>query len=259
LSLGGGRYVIVNADDFGMSRGVNGGILQSHRRGIVTSASLLVRWPAAAEAAQAAHDCPDLSLGLHVDLGEWSFRDGAWGSLYEVVPLHDEDAVQAEVLDQLRRFRQLTGCDPTHLDSHQHVHRDEPVRSVLVRLAARLSVPLRQVSPEIHYCGAFYGQTGQGQPMVQALSVEALEQILADLPPGVTELSCHPGENEDLDTMYCSEREEETRTLCDPGLLGYAQEQGIEFISFHDLPRVWVRSGRAAAPRQSQLQGGSIR
>ena len=70
------RYLIVNADDFGQSHGVNRGIMQAHRRGIVTSASLMVRWLAASEAAAYAREHPSLSLGLHVDLGEKIFPLG---------------------------------------------------------------------------------------------------------------------------------------------------------------------------------------
>src|SRR5690349_964623 len=126
------RYLIVNADDFGMSTGVNRAIARSHECGIVTSASLLVRWPAVADAVAMSRDLPLLSLGLHVDLGEWAFRNESWVSLYEVVPTQDRRAVQAEIWRQLEGFRELTGADPTHIDSHQHVHRGEPARSILL-------------------------------------------------------------------------------------------------------------------------------
>src|SRR5262249_22921163 len=62
------RYLIVNADDFGRSAGVNRGIIQAHEQGIVTSASLMVHWPAAREAAEYGRGRPGLSLGLHFDL-----------------------------------------------------------------------------------------------------------------------------------------------------------------------------------------------
>ena len=64
------RTLIVNADDFGRSAEINAGIVQAHRDGIVTSASLMVRWPAAVGAAAYARERPDLALGLHFDLGE---------------------------------------------------------------------------------------------------------------------------------------------------------------------------------------------
>src|SRR5688572_27225623 len=87
------RSLVVNADDFGMSAGVNRGIIEAYRNGIVTSASLMVRGPAAAEAAALSRGCPALSVGLHVDLGEWVYREGKWSASYEVVPLDNRIVV----------------------------------------------------------------------------------------------------------------------------------------------------------------------
>src|SRR5581483_3290402 len=131
------RLLIVNADDFGQSPGITRGVIEAAERGIVTSASLMVRWPAAVEAAAFARARPGFSLGLHLDLGEWRYRDGAWSPIYRVVPAEDAAAVAAEVARQWDRFIALAGRPPTHLDSHQHVHRDEPLRSILRALADR--------------------------------------------------------------------------------------------------------------------------
>ncbi|HEU4340947.1 MAG TPA: ChbG/HpnK family deacetylase, partial [Candidatus Binatia bacterium] len=60
------KYLIVNADDFGQSHGINRGIITAYGDGIVTSASLMVRWPAAADAAAYARKQPGLSVGLHI-------------------------------------------------------------------------------------------------------------------------------------------------------------------------------------------------
>src|SRR5437870_11469633 len=120
--MSGRRYLIVNADDFGQSPGVNRGIIEAHEHGIVTSTSLMVRWPAAAEAVEYVRKRPGFSLGLHIDLGEWVYRDENWTPLYQVVPLDDVAAVKEEISRQLAAFRNLAGRDPTHIDSHQHVH-----------------------------------------------------------------------------------------------------------------------------------------
>src|SRR5918996_4334829 len=126
------RALIVNADDFGLTPGVNAGVERAHENGILTSASLMVRQPAAAAAAAYARAAPALGLGLHVDLGEWTQRNGEWVAIYEVVPLHEHEPgiVQAEVEAQLERFRALTGRAPSHLDSHQHVHSWPPLREI---------------------------------------------------------------------------------------------------------------------------------
>ncbi len=229
------RYLIVNADDFGQSVGVNRGIIAAHEHGIVTSASLMVRWPAAPAAVAYARERSDLSLGLHLDLGEWAFCDGAWVPLYEVVPTSDETAVVAEVARQLNTFRRFAGKDPTHLDSHQHVHRNEPLRSIMVDLAGKLCIPLRDFSPAVAYCGDFYGQSADGFPYPRGISVEGLTTTLKALPFGVTELGCHPAERNDLEGMYGAERCQELEVLCEPMIRGVLAELGIELTSFGNL------------------------
>ena len=228
------RYLIVNADDFGMSPGVNRGLVEAHEGGIVTSASLMVRWPAAAEAAAYAREHRDLSVGLHLDLGEWVYREGTWMPAYEVVPADEVTAVTEETARQLAAFRRLVGRDPTHLDSHQHVHLREPARSVLIELARELAVPLRHHSPRIRYCGDFYGQTGEGLPLPEAISVEGLIGIIAALPSGLTELACHPGLDDGLQSTYRSERAEEVRVLCDPRVRAAIVAEGVDLRPFGD-------------------------
>jgi predicted glycoside hydrolase/deacetylase ChbG (UPF0249 family) len=233
------RYLIVNADDFGQSHGVNRGIIKVHHAGIVTSASLMVRWPAAREAAAYSRAHPDFALGLHVDLGEWTCRDGEWVPVYTVVPLHDVTTIADEVLRQLTAFRLLVGRGPSHMDSHQHVHLREPMRTVLTEIAKDLAVPLRHCCPQFQYCGDFYGQTADGQFLPEAISVEKLIAIVRTLPPGCTELACHPGEGDDLETSYCTERALEVRVLCDPQVRTAIEVLGITLRSFWDFPQVW--------------------
>jgi predicted glycoside hydrolase/deacetylase ChbG (UPF0249 family) len=224
------RRLIVNADDFGRSAGINRGIATVHEHGIVTSASLMVRWPDAAQAAEYARDRP-LSVGLHIDLGEWAPSGDGWRSLY-TVETHD---LETEVRGQLARFRELVGREPTHLDSHQHVHRVEPLASIVGSVATELGIPARSVSPDVRYCGDFYGQTRRGEPLPEALDVEALLGIITSLPSGTTELSCHPGELLDLDSSYREERLREIGALCDPRVRAVIAAEGIELCSFSDL------------------------
>jgi chitin disaccharide deacetylase len=228
------RYLIVNADDFGASGGVNRGIIQSHENGIVTSASLMVRAPAAAEAARYAREHRELSCGLHVDLGEWFYRDERWQPAYVVVNLDDERAVAAEIDRQYSTFRELMGTDPTHLDSHQHAHRKGPACAAVLALGERLGVPVRHFTDGITYCGRFYGQSGRGEPYPQAIAPQALVGMLAALPAGITELACHPGLDPELHSTYRWERIDEVRSLCDPSVRATVAAQGIRLRSFRD-------------------------
>lgn len=222
------RRLVVNADDLGLSTGVNAGILHAARHGIVTSASLMVRAGAAADAARATRALPGLSVGLHLDLAEWVHDGTSWRPLYEVVDTDDATAVSREVGRQLDVFAALVGRPPTHLDSHQHVHRSDPVASILAAAGARLGVPVRGQSPDIAYRGDFYGQSGKGEPYRQAITAAALCAVIAGLPPGLTELGCHPGFSDDLDSVYALEREVEARVLCDPAVLEAVRRSGVQ-------------------------------
>lgn len=237
------RTLIVNADDFGQSSGVNRGIIEAHERGIVTSASLMVRWTAAADAAVYARQNPRLSVGLHIDLGEWTCEDGEWKRRYQVVPQEDASAVRAELYRQLGLFRDLVGRDPSHLDSHQHVHRREPIRSNTVELARGLAIPLRHFNPQVRYCGEFYGQTRTATSDPQAVSVEALSRILRSISTRATELACHPGYADQLDSDYRTERVWEIGALCAPEIRAMLVAENIQLSSFASQQiREWMRT-----------------
>ena len=229
------RVLIVNADDFGRSPGVNRGVIRGHEQGIVTSATLMVRWPAAAEAAAYARDS-GLSVGLHFDLGEWEYRDGEWHERYQVVP-ETPEAVTAELDRQLERFEQLLGGRPTHLDSHQHVHRKEPARTALLQAGERLGVPVRWFTPRITYSGAFFGQDSDGTPLPDLITVEALVRVIETLPAGSTELACHPAAEHDHESAYGEERIQELEALCDPRVREAINRSGVDLRSFADLDR----------------------
>jgi predicted glycoside hydrolase/deacetylase ChbG (UPF0249 family) len=232
--MSGEKYLIVTADDFGQSPGINRGIIEAHEHGIVTSASLMTRWLAAGEAAAYARNHPELSVGLHLDLGEWVYRAGAWEQLYSVIALDDKLAVEREVSHQLDVFQYLIGKQPTHINSHQHTHMREPVRSVALQVSQSLGIPLRNLSAEAHYFTKFYGQTAEGLPLPTYISLERLIEILSTLPNGLTVLTCHPGYADDLKTMYQIERRDELTVLCDPRVQATIEALGIKLCSFND-------------------------
>ena len=226
------RLLIVNADDFGRSESINGGIVQAHERGIVTSASIMVRWQAARDAAAYAREHGKLGLGLHLDLAEWEVRNGEWRLLYERASTDNPDAVEAELRSQLEAFRTLAGCDPTHLDSHQHLHHEQPVAAIARRMARELDVPLRGCSG-VRYCGDFYGQTAKGEAYPAGITLHRLLRILRNLPAGASELGCHPGFAA-TGQAYGPEREQEVRVLCDPLVREVLDEENIQLVSYED-------------------------
>ena len=230
------KYLIVNADDLGLSPGTNRGIVRAHDHGIVTSASLMVRRPAAQTAADLATQRPTLSVGLHLDLGDWSYRGGEWVQTHFVVPAQDPHAVRDELARQLDAFRRLVGRQPTHVDSHQHVHRDQPARSAVLDAAARIGVPVRHFCDTVRYRGDFYGQDRRNHPCPAAISPQSLIRLLDSLEDGVTELACHPGEADRPGADYDLERATELQTLCHPTVSTAIRDRGIQLIPFHQIP-----------------------
>ena len=213
------KSLIVTGDDFGMSRGINRGIVQAHRGGVLTSASLMVTRPACEEAASLGRQYLTLSLGLHLELDP-----------------DDSEGVPAALARQLARFRDLIGVPPTHIDSHHDVHRDPRVLPHLLAWARPAGVPVRGHSG-IHHLSKFYGQWG-GETHLEQIGVNGLVHLLdAEVRDGVTELSCHPGYVEpEFLSSYTAEREVELRTLCDHRVRGAIGDMAIHLINFKDLP-----------------------
>jgi predicted glycoside hydrolase/deacetylase ChbG (UPF0249 family) len=215
--------LIVNADDFGMTVGVTEGIVEAHVRGIVTSTSLMVDWPAAAHAAELAGQHPALSIGLH-------FVDDT--------PAIDEPGHAArEFSRQLDRFRQLMGREPTHVDSHHHVHMGR--MSTFAPLAEPLGVPLRG-DGRVRYLGAFFAHPQPGVVEHDRIREPFLLQLLGEIgaDESFVELGCHPGRvNDELHSSYRGEREIEIETLTDPGLPARIEALGLTLASFYDWRR----------------------
>src|SRR5881397_3562828 len=108
----------------------------------------MVNTPATAAAVKLVRKYPNLSLGLHVNLT---------GEGESIVDLQDLQAVKRELEGQFNRFLDLTGQLPTHIDSHQHIHREFNVGRFFIELGLRYSLPLRGYS-EVVYVSGFYGQ-----------------------------------------------------------------------------------------------------
>lgn len=223
------RCLIVNADDFGASAGVNRGIVECHRHGVLTSTSLMVTGAAVDEAIALSRLNPELAIGLHWDVVGEDERE---------FDLDDHDAVRREFGLQLERFLDLMGRPPTHVDSHRHTHLEDGVRELFQELAAPLGVPLRG-DGRVEFIGGFYGQWEWGVTDLSHVSVEALQGILRDeVGDGWTEVSCHPGYmTPEYRSMYGIEREAEIRTLTDPRVRATIDELGIRLESYASYGR----------------------
>ncbi len=137
------RRLIINADDFGLTPGINRAILEAHGHGIVTSATLMAQAPAFEEAVRMAQSAPGLSVGCHVVLVDGSpllnapqvssliagkdgdgvrFRDGVAKFAFRTLCGRlDPEQIEAEATAQIRKL-QSAGVAVSHLDTHKHTH-----------------------------------------------------------------------------------------------------------------------------------------
>lgn len=150
------RRLIVNADDFGFTSGVNRAIVEAHVRGVVTSSTLMANGPAFEEAAQLARQAPKLSIGCHVVLidgrpvlsskqipsltNAFHFRDGLLTFAARAMTGRiDPDEIIAEVTAQIRKI-QSQGIAVSHLDTHKHTHLFPQILRPLLRAAAACGI-----------------------------------------------------------------------------------------------------------------------
>jgi hopanoid biosynthesis associated protein HpnK len=155
-TIGGVRRLIINADDFGLTAGVNRAIVEAHSRGVVTSATLMSSVPAFEDAVRQAATAPKLSVGCHVILVDGSpllsatqlptlvapnttngvrFREGLAGfAASAMLGRLDPAQIEAEVTAQIRKL-QSAGITVSHFDTHKHTHMFPSVLRPLLKAA----------------------------------------------------------------------------------------------------------------------------
>jgi predicted glycoside hydrolase/deacetylase ChbG (UPF0249 family) len=250
------RLLIVNADDFGRSAGVDDGIVRAHREGIVTSATFMTNAPSTDHAASLARATPTLDLGVHLVLTyarplsdpdrirSLVREDGSFRPPTELLARRiDRNEALAEYRAQFARARELMGHEPTHIDTHHWIH-DHPALSWAVcelaretGSAARTHTPKQRdeyrakgVRTPDHFTRAFQ-HPGH-------IEVADLLALLSRLDDGVTELMCHPGEADPelvATSAYARERPIELATLTDKRVRAALDRERIALTTFAEL------------------------
>ena len=248
------KVLIVNADDFGLTPGVSRGILEAHRNGIVTSTTLLVNReipPAQRDELQAS----GLGVGVHLNLtlGTPVANPRRVPSLVDAEGRFIRDAREAaarartdeariELGSQIDAFRKIMGRFPTHLDTHHHVGRHEPILDLVLDFARALKVPVRSQDAAVRTAARrlglrtpdhFMGESGP-EPY---WSRERTLEHLAGLPTGLSEFMTHPGyfDEELAYSRYGRQRETELAGLTDPRARKLVAREGIRLAHFGAL------------------------
>ncbi|EJU9973773.1 chitin disaccharide deacetylase [Vibrio alginolyticus] len=240
--------VIFNADDFGLTRGVNSGIVKAHQQGVVRSTTMMVGMDAEQHALELARHNPDLKIGVHLRFtagvpitkhpnltnGRSYFinYDELWSKQdFETQVVYDEAKAQVE------HFLSL-GLELSHLDSHHHAHTHPQILPVIKEVANEYRVPLRgtglcQESMTIRYIftDEFYDQkVSLDGLMAHLLSLKADYDLV--------EVMCHPAEADQaliLKSGYALQRELELQVLTSPILKEQLAHHGITVTDYSEL------------------------
>lgn len=267
-----GRYLILHADDAGMSHSVNRATIEALERGAVTSASIMVPCPWFPEIARYAAEHPDKDFGVHLTLtSEW--RDYRWGPVAprgRVASLVDADGYLWRTTKQVVEHVQANdaeiewraqieracrcGVRISHIDSHMDVGVCRPdLAEVYADLSAEYQLPALFVHPESQP-PAGYVRAASVAEARQLAMLDALHQFyfrgshesrnalyldtLRTLQPGVSQIIVHCGyDDEELRAITPSVaiRDSDRRIFTDPEVMAAIQEYGIETINWRQL------------------------
>ncbi|HEC21529.1 MAG TPA: carbohydrate deacetylase [Chloroflexi bacterium] len=251
------RQLIVNADDFGVTAGGSRGIIKAHNEGIVTSTSVMINMPAAAEAVEMAQkEAPSLGLGLHLnltagppvappeDIPDLLTPEGTFPNKHAVIarlPTLDIAQVERELRAQVEHFIEVAGHAPDHLDSHHHVTYLHPgVAEVMFGLAHELGIPIRNPLPgDPETAATELMRLGVARSEMEALGlVENVERLTDDLPVSMPDhfISEFFGERVtlgDLLNRLMDVEEGVTELMCHPGEV----DDALRSLSSYTDPR----------------------
>lgn len=255
------RRLIVNADDFGDTPGVNAAVIRAYREGILRFASLMVDRPAAREAALLAKENPGLGVGLHLEL---TASAPVLAGLRHFFDARARAGLEGEIRRQIERLLSM-GVEPTHVDGHINAHAHPVVFPALCRLAKEYGIPrvrlpggewpvlrryaagaaagaaplaavfgalsrLRRHAGDSLSCPPSWGLLRSG-----LMSEDYTLWLLANLPEGPTELYFHPTTDPALRAAAAPtpshQSVQELETLLSPRVKAALAERGIELVS----------------------------
>lgn len=244
--------LIFNADDFGLTEGVNLGILKAFRDGVVRSTTLMVNMPFAKDAVKIAKQNPELGVGVHLTITAGSpvlnkknsllDAEGKFHNkdlLYDYTVELDTEELYDEWKAQIEKFIQLMKDKPTHIDSHHHIHLVPKYMEVALKLAEEYNIPIR----EQKWDNKKYEYVKLKQDFIYTNCT--LDYFLKDersiLEEDIAEVMCHPAFIDDhlmKISSYNVDRCKELGILTSEELQNWIKENNIELINYRDLKKL---------------------
>lgn len=240
--------LIVNADDFGLSKGINYGILEAHLNGIVTSTTLMITMPEVEHAISISKDAPNLKIGLHLNITLGNpitncrslVKKGNIFYKPSELPNQDdfkEEEIYEEFKAQHNLFIKKVGKKPTHFDSHLYAHQRYPkAKNAIIRLAKEVNLPVRGITTngfkEVKFFDFFKANSD-----VNNLFDMFENKISEILSCEIAEIMVHPAYMDEFlqtKSSYNYPRILELEILTDNRMKKLIKTNNIELISYDD-------------------------
>ncbi|MPQ44893.1 carbohydrate deacetylase [Clostridium tarantellae] len=240
--------LIVNADDMGFSLGVNAGVIEAYKRGIVTSCSIMATMPGFEDAIEKLKDNKGLGTGVHLTLSSYEpllkghktivDKNGKFYKYVteEIAKNFDEEEILKEFTAQIEKVLS-SGIKITHFDSHHHVHQLPQLKGVMQKLVDKYKLPIRgginyklENAVVIPVLDSFYKE---------GVSIDYFKKNIDKFKElGTSDLMTHPAWVDDVllnSTSYAIDRIKEYEVLTSEKVLKILKENNIELISYGEL------------------------
>ena len=273
----------MNADDFGLSEGINRAILSAYKNGILRSTSLMANGSAFEDAVQIAKENPGLGVGIHISL----VAEPCVAPLDDVIGLADKNgllppsygsfakaylmkkistpAIKAEIAAQVKKILD-TGIEPTHIDSHQHLHIMPGIIEAVIDAAESAKIKVIRIPNErggvnqsalsvrgaqlwvlthlseiaarkaehagLQHASHFWGLSVSGQ-----MNEHNLALTVSRLRDGVNEVMCHPGFSDPKTAdkyQWGYKWDDEASALCSSAIIERVKDSSVKLASFAD-------------------------
>lgn len=243
------RALIVNADDFNLTRGVDRAILDCHDSGIVSSTTFMANLPIEVRTVSDLKKRKKLGVGIHLNVTfqrplspAWKIRsllreDSSFkkmGDQLARLPKASELAI--EYAAQIERFVSAFGRKPTHLDTHHQMHNHPFFLDVIYETGKKFRLPIRSSCLMLQSKYAKFKKQSITSFFFGSLlpqdhwTMGPLENLLRHIPQGISEVMCHPGiVDADLKAVssFTTGRAVEHQVLSSPRLRKLLEDQGV--------------------------------
>jgi predicted glycoside hydrolase/deacetylase ChbG (UPF0249 family) len=247
--------VIFNADDFGLSKGVNLGIIESYQCGPVRSATIMAGTPGFKHAVELAKVNPGLNVGIHLAVSAGKSVGGTYktitdseGRFLRLLELEskakegtiDLDEVEAEFEAQIEKVL-AAGIKPDHFDTHHHVHNLPGIITVYLKLVKKYGVAARFLEDELYqreYEGVKTTEKFSSEFYGDCATPEDLRRMLSSCNAESFEIMSHPAfVDYDLYTAssYNTKRAYELSVLTSPEIMDFIKQNGYELCSYSEI------------------------